>query len=431
MKGIKLDHFNFQLNWDDILNEELPWTQAFYRDEQGKLKEDVQAYFKYNMQHESNHPVYKIERAACAAIELTFEASYTAMVYALRRFLHEESDATVLHYMGDEFLGKYPFFLDYARYTFNNAWDFQALYGRFDAAISPVDGVITGIYEFNGNTPTMLFEAVNLQNRYCQEVTGDTDAQLNSQWHLMEDRLLKSMGKVGVIHEANSFESTATAETIAQLFGQHSQVLFADGTEFDRDLLNPQKPFMVGEEHLDVVFALIPWEELVSYCPEVYADWSKWCNNVQFLEPAWRWFMSNKGFMAYMTHLMETDEHCKRNWGHLPFLPTYMEPDKFIAAGEAYVSKPVIGRMSQNITLHDGKNQVICETDGAYPEKRVYQKFCPPVSPTPGANAIYGMFMSPDGDDHRSVTAGSLCVREFDTVILNVSNERFIPHVLV
>jgi glutathionylspermidine synthase len=83
-----------------------------------------------------------------------------------------------------------------------------------------------------------------------------------------------------------------------------------DIKDFHHDVLNTSKPWFVTENfiHPDYIYCLAPWEEMIVNGYDHFKDFRKWIHSQKFLEPAWRWFMSHKGFMVYLTYLLENDE---------------------------------------------------------------------------------------------------------------------------
>lgn len=431
-----------QFNLNQLMVEELPWAQAFYREgaiADATFKQDVTDYFEFPIENQSAMPYYTLQLSSCAQLETVFERAYAQLVDAVHRLFNEDH-ATLMHFMGCDFLRKHPYFIDYAKWTFRDTGSArQSLYGRFDAAFDPVTEKVTGIYEFNGDTPTMLFEAVNLQNRLCEQYTGDTEDQLNSFYPILQEMLAKLgriPGNVAVVFEKDSFEDTVTAETLAQIFGESNSAYMASFQDIDYDHADRRQPFVIGDDRPSVIFALSPWEEMVENFPQAYREWSNWASGVTFLEPAWRWFTANKGIWAYITHLRESDPAgygCE--WADVPTLATYVHDDNPFAGVKAFVSKPKVGRMSSNVTIYDARGDITHHTDGPYPDDGVVQEYHAPHQVEGRNNFIIGMFMVPDAvvvqRDLLGSTAATLCIREFESPTLSWKNERFIPHVLV
>lgn len=437
---------NFDL--DRLMDEELPWTQAFYREEpapgqtKGHFYEDVREYFAYPLKHHDALPVYELNMSSCAKVEADFENAYSMLVEAVGK-LFNEPQARIMDFMGCEFLRKFPWFIDYAKWTYreHNASARQSIYGRFDAAFNPVSETVTGIYEFNGDTPTMLFESVAVQNMVCEQITGDHELQLNSLWPNMQ-RLFLQLGAIpgtaAVVFDGGTFEDMATCEVIAQIMGEDNLCLFVDGSDMEYDYDNPTQPWVINgrDDHLSVIFALIPWEEMIEKFPEGYQNWERWAPNVTFLEPAWRWFTSNKGIWAYISQLFENDRDFKQRYADVPTLKTELTPDFFKQANMQYVKKPKIGRMSNNIEIFGADGSHKFSTDGAYAgDDCVYQQYHEPFQVNDRHNFIIGMFMTPDMATNyntiKQATASTLCIREFDSPVLGIKNERFVAHILI
>ncbi|AFH14808.1 glutathionylspermidine synthase [Pseudomonas phage Lu11] len=444
-------HYDINFDLNKMMNEELPYTQAFYRQAPGQSQaacdaafyKDVHDYFDFTLKNSRNMPVYELPLSACAEIETTFENAYAMLVEAVGK-LFALPDAEVMKYMGCAFLRRHPYFLDYARFTYRDVGSArQAIYGRFDATLNPDTNQVEGIYEFNGDTPTMLFEAVSQQNMICETLTGDNFLQLNSFYPTLQE-LIRNMGAIpgtaAVICDHNTFEDVATSEVIQQILGEENECMFADITEMDYDFTNRSNPFVIGDTPASVIFALLPWEEMiesmVKVAPHAFKEWTNWGQHVTFLEPAWRWFASNKGIWAFITHLIETDEDFRLRYENVPVLPTYLNNQRFLQVGEKFVSKPKIGRMSNNITIFNADGSHNYSTDGAYDgDDVVYQMYAPPFQVPGRNNFIIGMFMVPDVSTNyvtmRESTAATLCIREFESPTLSWKNERFIPHILI
>lgn len=161
-------------------------------------------------------------------------------------------------------------------------------------------------------------------------------------------------------------------------------------------------------------------------------NWEQWANHVALLEPAWRWFMSHKGLLAYVTELMEQDSDFAQRHQAAPLLRTYLTPDPFRAAQQAYVSKPVLGRLSANIEVFDAQGQLQVQTQGLYAQgPRIYQQY-QAAAQWPGSSQhfIAGMWMAGQAGTKQAIPA-TLCFRAFETPVLELSNERFIPHQIV
>ncbi|MDU8350380.1 glutathionylspermidine synthase family protein [Pseudomonas syringae pv. actinidiae] len=437
---MKAVHHKITIDVDQLVSEELPYMRAFYL-RQNELHQDVKDLFSFPVNNAHSMPFYTISEKGCDDAFDVFTDSYSMMVDAVGRALRDRS--ALYRFFDCDFLRDHGhYFVPYAAYTFRTRGMIgQTMYGRFDAAFDPVSEQVTGLYEFNGDTPVMLFESVNLQNRLTREVTGSSFAQFNNYYEKFNE-MMKAYQfgpdvEFAVVFDGNYVEDSATCETLSQFIGEHAICYYRDLADLEYDYENPQQPFVLRDydRPLDVVFVLSPWEEMVSKFPHAFRDWERWANNVALLEPAWRWFMSHKGIWAYITHLMESDPAFNAKWSHLPVLPTYTSPESFIKAGRPYVSKPVLGRLSSNIEIYDGKNTLLNASNGYYGDcERVYQAFCAPHKVEGRNNFIAGCWMvskeRTESTGHEA-EAASFCIREFDAPVLEISNERFIPHLVV
>ncbi|MGY6271901.1 glutathionylspermidine synthase family protein [Achromobacter denitrificans] len=420
----------------DAILEELPFMKASYTD-LNVLRQDVTDLFSFFTSNQQSMPFYTIKDANYDSLRDTFTDAYAMYVAAAQRLFQTPAD--IYSFFDCEMIREHGHnFIPYAEHTFNaRGMIGQTLYGRFDAAVDPETERVTGIYEFNGDTPVMLCESINLQNRLTVSATGSSESQFND-WYFAVREMLKDQGlrpqrQYAVVCATEQVEDLATCETLSQVIGEVAtcQLLDLDDLGFEHSA--PSKPFQVSATgtSLDGVFILLPWEDMVMTFPEAFKTWRSWANNVAVLEPAWRWFISNKGMLAYVTHLLETDADFKTAWGHVPHLPTYLSPKRFIDAGKPYVAKPMLGRLSSNIQIFDEGGSLKHESDGLYPDgPRVYQQYCAPGRVEGRNNFILGMWMAAKANA-RLATAATLCIREFDAPVLDLQNERFIPHILV
>lgn len=414
-----------------IIATELPYVHAFYP-QTDRLHKDVQQWLDFFIQHKQHLPMYGM-RESCADALMTQMTQYHAMLLAALRQILKLDVETVRQWFPCKASADPAFvaFFEYARHEFFRQTPYtmnsSTIYGRFDAVIEPESGKLEGIYEFNGDTPVMLFESVNLQNLIATAL-GKGESQANDWWLLAQEHFAAYRDKnIAVVCDVGFIEDASTTETIAQLFESvGAQVYFTTLEGLNHSVLELEQPFMVDgvATRPDVIFMLLPWEEMWISGKDILAHWPNWNNTVQFLEPAWRWFMSHKGLFAWVTHLLDEDSGFKERWQHLPHLHTTLSPDYFVQAGLDYVSKPAIGRLSQNIRIHQG-NTVSQQTGGQYQdESRVYQQYLPPHQVHGRPNFILGGWLS-------GQRVSTLCFREFDGPVLDLKNERFIAHLLL
>lgn len=408
---------------ETVVAEEVPYLSTFYR-YKGELNQDVCDLLAFPVANQAAMPFYTIKESTTYKLNQQFEDYYQMMLAALRLAFYDRElmdkffDCHFWREHGDRFL-------PYAKATFR--LKHPALYGRYDACFDPETEKLKGIYEFNGDTPVMLFESVNLQARLSKQL--DTD-QYNNWWEIFGQKFADKYRNVAVACGTDYVEDMATCETIAQAFGEarsDRRVSFLDLKELDYDHMNLSKPWVAkgSDVPLDAVYVLSPWEEMVSNFPTMLDHWERWIGNVHLFEPAWRWFLAHKGMTALCTYLCDTKPEFARMWreGRKVLLPTYLKRPMG-ALGNHWVEKPVVGRLSNNIRIwKDGV--VVSDTGGYYSDEcTVFQEYTPPRKVAGRNNFILGFWMC---GEH----AASLCLREFDTEVLSISNERFIPHIVV
>jgi len=433
-----------KINFDmiQVMKEELPLTQYFYAQRED-LAYDLEQYLEFPTNNKNEMPFYSLKASSANKVARTYQSVYNMLIEAVAK-LFKEDDEVIKYFFGKAFLEKHPYFLEYAKHTFKEKH--PALYGRFDSAMDPSTDEVKAIYEFNGDTPVMLFESVLLQNRFTHEVTGDGEAQFNEYYLDLSEfaSRMKVKQNFAVVCDTNYIEDTATCETFAQIFKESGHCFFEDVAHLDYDHYearhNGGSPFFIGDDAISDIFLLKPWEEMVEERPELFKEWEKWKDVVRFYEPAWRWFMANKGIWAYVTHLFENNntehEDFRFKYSELPVLPSYMSPEKFINAGEKYVAKPIIGRLSMNIQIIDPNDGIEFKSDGGYEETQcIYQQYHAPYKVEGRNNFIACCWMAPEvnenyGTNSLNALATTFCIREFDKPVLDIMNERFIPHLI-
>lgn len=406
---------------EQVAREEVPFLSTFYR-QKGELNGDVQDLLAFPVANQKSMPFYTVKESTTYKLNKQFEDYYRMMDLALAMAFYDKE--LLFKFFDCDFMRKHgERFVPYAQATYHRKH--RALYGRYDACFDPETEELIGIYEFNGDTPVMLFESVNLQARFSEELGTD---QYNNYWEIFCQQFSTGLKNVAVACGTDFVEDMATCETVAQAFQSarcDRNVSFLDLKELDFDHLNIKKPWIArgSDKPLDGIYVLSPWEEMVETFPTMLDHWERWIDNVELFEPAWRWFFAHKGMTALCTYLMETNPSFARSFGNVKLIPSYLKRPMG-AFGEHWVEKPVVGRLSNNIKIWY-KGEIVSDTGGYYSEENtVFQEFTPPRKVEGRNNFILGMWMC-------GKYAASMCAREFDTEVLSISNERFIPHIVV
>ncbi|AXF53102.1 MAG: glutathionylspermidine synthase domain-containing [Caudoviricetes sp.] len=409
---------NFDL--EQVVAEEVPFLSTFYRDG-AELNQDIKDLLAFPAANKDAMPFYTMKDSTTYRLNKQFEDYYQMMDYALAIAFHEPKllrkffDCEFLREHGDRFI-------PYTEATFHKKH--PALYGRFDACFDPESEELKGVYEFNGDTPVMLFESVNLQQRFAEELGTD---QYNNYWHIFIEEMRKQGYKnVAVACGTDYVEDMATCETLSQAFAEAlpgASVKFLDLKELDF-CENSRTPFYAqgDDKPLDAVYILSPWEEMVSNFPQMLDNWEYWVDNVHLFEPAWRWFFAHKGMTALCTELMAVSKSFNEKFKDVKLIHAMLESEFTPAIGK-WVEKPVVGRLSNNIKIWNN-GELESDTGGYYTgENTIFQAYCPPGQVN-GKNFILGFWMC-------GKHSASVCFREFDSEVLSISNERFVPHIVV
>ncbi|MBS1302586.1 glutathionylspermidine synthase family protein [Loktanella sp. SALINAS62] len=242
------------------------------------------------------------------------------------------------------------------------------LYGRFDLIY---DG--TGpakMIEYNADTPTALFESASFQWTWLEDMIAsgalpDGSDQFNSIFEALTAQF-QAMFAPGTDIHFTAFEAMvedyATVEMLAYAaraadMGAHfvdlPQIGVTDSGQFaDADAR------IIGK-----LFKLYPWEDLLR------DDFAKHLAtaNCQFIEPAWKAVVSNKGLLPVLWRMFE---------GHPNLLPSFFADemdagsDAVARASEALahgtVTKPVFGREGASVTIARGEHVIEALTDQTY-----------------------------------------------------------------
>jgi len=436
---MKLIHQKINFDVKELAREELPLTHLLY-DKEKQLWSDLNELFEFPRDNQKNMPFYVVDVATAEKTAGVFGEVYNMLMEALF-YVFKEDMSVIKKFFGQDFMSRHPYFFEYAKETFKRKH--PALYGRFDAAFDPETNEVKAIYEFNGDTPVMLFESVILENNLSCQVVDTGFAQSNYYYEMLSDFVAKMKPRqaFAVLCDTDYVEDMVACETFAQIFNSKGMCLFDNIKNIQHDFtVKSGSPFFVSDINVSDIFLLCPWEEMVEAQPEFFKNWKSWVNDVNFYEPAWRWFISNKGIWAYITDLCMHNPTFYAKYKHLPILPTFMDNSEFLKSGAPYVQKPLIGRLSMNVRLYDGQengNALVYESEGVYAEEQcIYQTYMPPYKLPERAHFIMCYWMAPVLDEFgqakgMNAEPATLAFREFDGVVTVISTERFIPHLVL
>ncbi|WP_159440380.1 glutathionylspermidine synthase family protein [Vibrio quintilis] len=390
-------------------------------------------------------PFYTFTREEVKALNIASEQVYNLLADSLDFLFDEKYRHLIPKFYGQEFIQAYPEFVDYAIYTFQN--EHEAIYGRFDIAYDFEQGKVLKFYEGNLDTPTMYYDSVVMQHHLLTRL-GQEQAQYNLHQENLARNIRKVLGpqerRIAFLCDTNITEDCITTELLFHTFNDHCDdiVLFSDINQLRYDFSSSRNKWTLDEIEVDVIFALYPWEDMVvdlyAESPNPLKEWRKWADKTRFLEPAWRWFISNKGVWAWLTYLKDVlaaddpalAQFVRDNeaaWQYV--IPSYMEKPFWL---KDYVRKPLQGRMSNNIGFYEN-DQLTHETDGFYAgDDCIYQAICPTTSADNGdTRAIVCTWLAPwDQGLALDMESSGIAVREFTGELLQVKHERFMPHIV-
>jgi glutathionylspermidine synthase len=289
-----------------------------------------------------------------------------------------------------------------------------SLYGRFDFFY---DGAgPPKLYEYNADTPTSIYEAAVFQWLWLEdllaagEMPEGTD-QFNSLYDQLRARFAQIFPAGGFVHFASDAEFVEDRQTVRFLEDMAAQAgldpkfvpvreigLDADGRFVDQD------NFIIG-----ALFKLHPWEDMFREPYAVNIPGSR----TQFLEPAWKAVLSNKGAMPLLW---------ERHPGHPNLLESYFDDDDGAdRLGASYARKPLFSREGANVELYQSGRRGRVLDQGYGGEGWIRQALCPP--PKFGGNyPVVGSWVIGD-------QPAGLGVRE-DRSRVTRDRSRFIPHVI-
>jgi glutathionylspermidine synthase len=282
-----------------------------------------------------------------------------------------------------------------------------SVYGRFDLAY---DGITPPkLLEYNADTPTALVEAAVAQWFWLQELHPHADQFNSIHERLIEAwKRLAATSKAGVrtIHFSCVKELAEDEMTILYLrdtceqAGVRTKPVFID----DIGWHHGENHFVdLDNERIERAFKLYPWEWL--WHDEFSEHLIKDC--IQFIEPAWKMLLSNKGLLPVLWELFP---------GHPNLLPAY---DAAEPLGDRYIRKPKLSREGSNVSWVEG-GVVIEENSGKYGEEGFVFQAPADLPEFDGNHPIFGVWVV----DHE---AAGLGIRE-DTRRITGNLSRFIPH---
>ncbi|QKX04770.1 glutathionylspermidine synthase family protein [Aquimarina sp. TRL1] len=265
------------------------------------------------------------------------------------------------------------FFKECIVHSWNNRKKHAFLYGRFDLNAG-FNNTRAKVIEFNADTCSTLPETIfwqplqleKLGNQFRQyntlerDITESLKNLRSSMSHEKPVFLASTFGYKEDILNANCVMGAAYKAGYEPFYCDLEQVVFSEEEGIFYEVGGEYQP-------VDVWFKIVPWDWMFTEEPELAKTLATIVQKelCVVLNPAYTAIWQNKKFLAYITE-------------HFPnqvIAETYLTEEKL--QGRDYVSKPIYGRLGENVTLSRGKE---IHSKGDYGQQsRVYQRFYPLV----------------------------------------------------
>lgn len=286
------------------------------------------------------------------------------------------------------------------------------LYGRFDF-IYDGNGPAKCI-EANYDTPTSLLEAGSVQLLWLEsQIAAGVLPPNATQFNTIAEDLVQAFSAFPTdapFHfsaMSGSEEDRGTTDFLRRM-AAHAGI---DARHIDIEDIGLRDGRFVDldGQWIQRLFKLHAWEHIFH---EPFGQAVPGCDT-QFIEPAWKSIISNKGVLALLWEF---------NQGHPNLLPAFVdrEPQRPVPAG--WVRKPYFSREGANIELRTREGEFVAE-DGPYTDAPyILQEFAP-LPRFGDSYTLIGSWVIGD-------LASGIGIREDDSLITK-DTSRFLPHVVL
>jgi len=282
--------------------------------------------------------------------------------------------------------------------------DVPAIYGRFDFSY---DGISAPkLLEFNGDTPTSLFETGVIQWNWLEDVFPKKD-QFNSVHEKLIEywKVLKPDLHIGKVHFASVGESVEDYTNTIYMMDTAKQAGLETEWMNIADIGWNGRTFTDNDENtIRNIFKLYPWEWLVheefgSFIPQTDTIW---------IEPSWKLLMSSKAMLPILWSMFPN---------HPNLLECYFQPKNLVH----YAKKPIYSREGNNVTLIENGRQ-LATTSGEYGDEGFIFQELKKLPDFRGNFPVIGSWII--GQEPAGIG-----IRECKSLITD-NLSRFIPHII-
>ena len=264
--------------------------------------------------------------------------------------------------------------IDLVKYSMKHELDMHLL-NRFDFA-GGIDGIPIKLLEFNADTCSLMPETTIVQEEHwIQEQYKLSEKPFNDLVHSLTEhfekilRLNPKKDKTLLISTLDHEEDLLNVEVIvkaAEKAGFEDVQLMP----LDKLIFSPEEGIFVelNADHYqryDFFYKFIPWEFIAYEEPELMDILTDIVTNdlAIVLNPAFTMLLQSKAIAKFMYDIEPNNPYLLKTT-----LDAKDFPDNF------YVSKPIFGRMGENIAYYDGDSVPEYETEGDYEDfDKVYQ----------------------------------------------------------
>ncbi|MGE0768364.1 MAG: glutathionylspermidine synthase family protein [Hyphomicrobiaceae bacterium] len=308
-------------------------------------------------------------------------------------------------------------------------WDYIAtswrnrerhLYGRMDFGFSGSGPA--KLYEYNADTPTSLYESSVFQWIWLEQMRQRRALEASAdQFNSLHERLVDAFARFGVpngtLHLAATGASIEDMGTIAYLAdcARQAGLTAHEMAIEDIGVVVRGKFTDTSDRVIEALFKLYPWEWLLA---EEFAAHIP-ASGCQFIEPAWKSILSNKGLMALLW---------EAHPGHPNLLPAYFDGDPRAAdLGDRYVRKPIYSREGANIEVvlpgRTGRRALTSGSPGPYGAEGHIVQAWHPLPRFHGRRPVCGVWLV-------AGEPAGLGIREGDGDV-TTDAARFVPHMIL